>query len=94
MVGDRLIDAGIRTFVMGTSDTDQLHRFAPFLTMTSKGMTEGSFKASVMKDITRAYGVKMNTERMLDEIAKRSEVSSLIVVEWGDLYRLFTLKIK
>lgn len=92
MVGDRLLDAGNRTFVMGTSDTDQFHRFAPFLTMTSKGMTEGSLKESVMKDTTRAYGVKMNAEWMLDEIAKRSEVNSLIVVEWGDLYRLFTLK--
>lgn len=91
-LGDRLSNAGVRSFVMGTSDTGQKHRFASFLTMTSKGVTDGSLNGSVMSDNTRAYGKKMNSSWMLNEIAQKSEEYPFIVIEWGDLYRLAALK--
>ncbi|MFK3939063.1 hypothetical protein ACI2JA_16310 [Alkalihalobacillus sp. NPDC078783] len=91
-IGDRLFATGIRAFVLGTSDTDQKHRFGSFLTMNSKGTTDGSLNESVIQDTTRAYGKKMNSGWMIDEIAKQSKEYPFIVVEWGDLYRLFALK--
>ena len=91
--GDRLKNKGITTYVMGTSDTDHQHRFASLLTMDSQGGATGHFRSSVIRDHSRAFGIKMNMEWIMNQLKSESLRSKrLVVIEWGDLYRLYHLK--
>ncbi|MDQ0208542.1 hypothetical protein [Alkalicoccobacillus murimartini] len=91
--GDRLKKESIPTFTMGTSDTNEQHRFATLLTMDNRGETNGTLSESVIPDPSRAFGLKMNTEWMIQHVnSVSSEGPHFIVIEWGDIYRLQQLK--
>lgn len=90
--GERLKRTGFSRYVMGHSDTDHAHRFAGLLAMDKKGTVDGDVMLSVTQDPSRAYGKRMNVEWMVSKLSQLSTEKRFVVIEWGDIYRLFKQK--
>lgn len=95
MVGDAFHKAGLRTAVIGNSDTpDQLIRRAPLLAMDRYGMVDsGVVGASTLKvDPHSPCGVSDNLEAMSALTHKFLADHALVVIELGDLNRLESMQ--
>ncbi|MEW9670313.1 hypothetical protein ABLT31_15850 [Ammoniphilus sp. 3BR4] len=95
LLGDQLQRYGIHTYVMGNSDRGQDKvRFAPLLVTNSQGVVEaGDISDRVnRKNPQRVYGISTNYDYMLSQVQVQREKSPLMVLELGDLYRLYSAK--
>ncbi|TSB44935.1 hypothetical protein [Alkalicoccobacillus porphyridii] len=90
--GERLEAGNIDRYVMGTSDTASQHRFAGILAMNSHGTVNGDIINSLVEDTTRPYSKRVNASWMLKKLNQTTDSNRFMVIEWGDLYRLFSQK--
>lgn len=95
LLGDQLQRYSINTYVMGNSDKGQeAVRFAPLLVMNSQGVVE----AGDISDRTnrenpqRVYGISTDYDYMLSRAQLQRDKNQVIVLELGDLYRLYSMK--
>ncbi|MED1602029.1 hypothetical protein [Alkalihalophilus marmarensis] len=87
ILGDKLKEAGINRFVLGQSDTIiEKIRYGSLLVIDSQGVVEGDYKQSVKKSPASPAGKEMDEAYLLSELQDRN---GLIVIEWGDLHRLY-----
>lgn len=104
LLGETLKRHGIGLYVYGNADLGQvssayqtaipgepsrLNRYAPLVLMDSKGVvSHGMIDSRVLlRDPDGAFGVKTN-QALLLKAWREAEAPSVVLFEWGDLYRL------
>ncbi|MEF3313426.1 hypothetical protein PV433_31535, partial [Paenibacillus sp. GYB004] len=92
LLGDYLRGRGLITAVYGNSDSPGTRRrFAPLMLMDSQGLvTRGDTgETMLLPDSARPSFVRTNLSALL-EAWETVEARSVVLLEWGDLYRLQT----
>ncbi|MFC3771439.1 hypothetical protein [Paenibacillus sp. GCM10012303] len=92
LLGDYLRGRGLITAVYGNSDSaGTRRRFAPLMLMDSQGLvTRGDTgETMLLPDFARPSFVRTNLTALL-EAWETVEARSVVLLEWGDLYRLQT----
>ncbi|WP_209125098.1 hypothetical protein [Alkalihalobacillus sp. BA299] len=94
ILGETLKQGGIERYVLGTSDLthDQRIRYGSLFAVDKKGAVQGKLTEVVKINTKSPAGLKMDINHLLEEIVRfeKDSEKSFIVVEWGDLHRLFT----
>ncbi|OLO26705.1 hypothetical protein BTR23_22425 [Alkalihalophilus pseudofirmus] len=98
ILGETLKQEGVHRYVLGTSDLniEERVRYGSLFAVDRKGEVPGKLSEMVQVDPKAPYGLKMNTNSLLEEIEtiEKDSEQSFIVVEWGDFYRLYAEKNK
>ncbi|WP_368505863.1 hypothetical protein AB3N04_09915 [Alkalihalophilus sp. As8PL] len=90
-LGDLLNAANINRFVLGHSDTNQQKvRYGSLLAIDSKGIINGAIASSVESNQKSAFGMQMDSELLYQQFINKD---GLLVIEWGDLYRLYEQRV-
>lgn len=91
-LGDSLHNGGLKTAIFGNSDTDEeIIRYASLIPMDSKGLVDyGNVDNVLISDNIYPYGLKTDYDKILDEVKKVRSKASLIVIDTGDLTRLYS----
>lgn len=89
-LGDNIHKAGLKTAILGNSDTDELFfRMASLIPMDSRGLIDyGNVDKILLQDEKYPYGLKTDYNKILAEIKEIKKDASLIVIDTGDLKRL------
>ncbi len=91
--GQLFINNQIVNRVFGHSDTyDEQLRYASLLTMNEEGYAEGDILLAVKDDQQFPYSMKMDKQFLIDKLSTKDSQRTFSVIEWGDFYRLFSLK--
>ncbi|WP_078592658.1 hypothetical protein [Evansella clarkii] len=93
--GSSLEEAGINTYVIGNSDTnEEKSRFGSLLVINKSGESLGSIQAGTEAAEEFPGQLKMSSRLILQHLEEtgRRFSRSFTVVEWGDLHRLFSMK--
>ncbi|HEU4964987.1 MAG TPA: hypothetical protein VFV52_14165 [Bacilli bacterium] len=91
LLGDAIHALDGRTAVLGNADfgTD-VHRPAVLIAMDGQGTVDaGDLQAGLVPDGTRPYGVRTDVERLYRSYQAVKRDADLVVIESGDLLRLF-----
>ncbi len=93
-LGDSIHEKGLKTAVFGNSDTaDKLDRKNCLITMDSKGLIDfGNIDDILISEPLYPYGIKTNYNKIINNINDIKKEASLIVIETGDLNRLYSYK--
>ena len=93
-LGDNLHRGGHKTAVFGNSDTaDYFIRTNCFIATDSNGKVDyGNVDDILIKDTDNVFTYKTNYEKLLDESVKALNNASFIVIETGDLNRLYSYR--
>lgn len=91
-LGDNLHNSGLKTAVFGNSDTaDSFVRTSGLIAVDSKGLIDyGNVDYITVEDDQYPFGFKTNYDKLITEINETSQNASLIVIDTGDLDRLFS----
>lgn len=97
-LGEELRKHRVMRYVMGHSDlgSNEKKRYASLLTLDLQGEANGSLGEVVDQVETAPFGMRTNPQKMsriVDKLEMESK-RSLIVIEWGDLHRLFQQQTK
>ena len=95
--GELLKQENVDAFVLGNADTaDERVRYGSLLVMDKSGGAQGSLFDTVDKSSTAPAGLKMNKDKLVDQLIniQKKSTSSFTVVEWGDIHRLYSEKEK
>lgn len=89
--GELLSLAGIKREVYGHSDTlEEQIRYGALLAVDKNGDVDGELNNAVKKQSGAINGQEMDVDYLINKLSTDGEKESrFIVVEWGDLYRLF-----
>ncbi|TMW70877.1 hypothetical protein [Alteribacter natronophilus] len=88
--GEELKAGGVSRHVYGHSDTrSEPVRFGALLAMDEEGFVDTYTDRAVEKNRSRPSGMRMNPEKLLEEIGGAA-ASAFHAVEWGDLHRLYS----
>lgn len=89
-LGDSLHEANLKTAIFGNADTiDKVYRPSSLIPMDSKGLIDfGNVDGVLVEDGESPYGFRTDYDKLIKEIGKVKDESSLIVIETGDLDRL------
>ncbi|MCD8511839.1 MAG: hypothetical protein LRY73_19630 [Bacillus sp. (in: Bacteria)] len=82
----------VYTYVLGNADTRmEKVRYGSLLILDDKGYANGDLSRGVVEDPNYPQGTRMENQKILEEIKHihKENNQSFIVVEWGDLYRIF-----
>ncbi len=92
LLGDLLHENGLKTAIFGNSDTiDYTYRYSSFIPMDSKGLIDfGNVDDILIEDEEYPYGLKTDYDKIMNEIKKLQNETSLFVIDTGDLFRLHT----
>lgn len=90
-LGDNLHEKDYFTASYGNTDTiDYIRRPGSLIPMDSQGLIDyGNVDNILVSDKTMPYGFRTDYDKMLDEVIKIKSKASLIVVDTGDLDRLY-----
>ncbi|HJV45462.1 MAG TPA: hypothetical protein VJ824_07020 [Bacillota bacterium] len=95
LIGESLHEQGLTTAAIGSSDKgkNSIVRVAPLLVADSSGVVDrGDLGSNTLKkDDGHVYGIMTNYDYLLDYI-KNDQDSSVIAVDLGDLYRLYSMR--
>lgn len=95
LLGEELKRNGVFRYVIGHSDKgDEKIRYGSLFTIDENGESLGDIQSFMQKNDVAPYGYEMNDEKIftkLNEIAESNE-RSFVVIEWGDLARLYAQK--
>lgn len=91
LLGQAVQDLGGRTAVLGNSDLGHIvHRPAALLAMNRQGIADlGDLQAGLVPDAASPFGMRTDGELLYAAYEKVRSQASLIVIETGDLLRLF-----
>ncbi|WP_134704693.1 hypothetical protein [Ammoniphilus sp. YIM 78166] len=95
LLGETIKLMNRQVFVFGNSDKgEELVRFAPLLAMDSRGTVQFGdvSQRTTLANPERVYGLSTNYPYLLAEVQKHRDQASLMVIELGDLYRLYSMK--
>ncbi|MBP1930045.1 hypothetical protein [Ammoniphilus resinae] len=96
LLGRELHKNGLKTAVLGNSDKgmEDWTRFAPLFVMDEKGKVDYGdvSKATLRISIDSPYSVQTDQQMMLEQTMLLKEKADVIVLELGDLYRLYSMK--
>jgi len=89
-LGSILHSAGLKTAVIGNSDTQTPHREIATITMDSNGLTDfGNVGTALVKnDPSFPCSVRTNNQKLLGEISRCLKLADFTAIELGDLSRL------
>jgi hypothetical protein len=93
LLGGLLREKGVNLYVFGNSDTASgKKRYAPYILMNERGTVPyGAVgEETLIPDSTRPSSVKINASGLLERWEKARGPATVIVAEWGDLYRLYS----
>ncbi len=90
-LGENLHNKNICTASYGNADTiDYVRRPGSLIPMDSKGLIDyGNVDNILVSDISMPYGFRTNYDKLLEEVINIKNKASLIVIDTGDLDRLF-----
>ncbi len=95
LLGETIKQRNGQVFVFGNSDKGEDHvRFAPLLGMDSRGIVaHGDIsKRTTQADPERVYGLSTNYPYLLEKVQNHRSQAAVMVIELGDLYRLYSMK--
>ena len=89
-LGDSLHEDKLKTAIFGNADTiDKVYRPSSLIPMDSRGLIDfGNVDSVLIADSEAPYGFRTDYDKLIEEIGKVKDESSLIVIETGDLDRL------
>lgn len=89
-LGDNLHRSGLKTAVLGNSDTaDSFIRTSGLIAMDSRGLIDyGNVDLITEENVDYPFGIKTDYDKILSEVDDLKQDASLIVIETGDLNRL------
>ncbi|UNC91471.1 hypothetical protein [Candidatus Contubernalis alkaliaceticus] len=89
-LGNIIREAGLKGAVLGNGDHKEFNRLAVNLAMDEKGVVDyGNVSREVLKsqgDVP--FGFSTDPEDMYETLLEYKEKSQLVVIEWGDTFRL------
>lgn len=92
VLGQKLMESGVKRFVIGNSDNNEGKiRYGSLLTMNEEGATDGFLEAMKVQSGAPA-GVVMDVDKIYSFLSTDRSNPSFIVIEWGDLARLYKQK--
>lgn len=91
LFGEILQQANIDRVVYGHSDTvEEKIRYGSLLVTDLKGSVNGQLNEAIQEKTGAPYGIEMNLDFLINKLSTNVEnKDQFIVVEWGDLYRLY-----
>ena len=91
LFGEILKQHDIARAVYGHSDTlEEKVRYGSLLAIDQNGHVNGQLKAAVQHKLGAPYGIEMNEEFLINKLSTNvEEENEFVVIEWGDLYRLY-----
>lgn len=95
LLGETLKNNGVFRYVIGHSDQgEEKVRYASLFTIDQAGESLGELHRFVKQNPIAPFGYEMNGEAIIQKIKDitRTVSRSLIVIEWGDVARLFAQK--
>ena len=90
-LGQSMHVKGIKTAAIGNSDTSEtMVRMAPLIAMDEQGFVDHGdvSQGTLVKDDLYPFGLKNNYPRMLEAFQEAYMKAGLIVIDFGDIYRL------
>lgn len=89
-LGKLIRDNNLSSAVLGNSDTDRLHREVVCFIADEHGIVaRGDVGKNILiKDVNSPYGIRCDTEKMFNKFLKFKKLSDVIVIDFGDMYRL------
>ena len=97
ILGQLLKEYKIERFVFGHSDgAEELVRYGSLFTMDKLGDTLGQLKGMTKPNPMASFGIEMAGEKIVNELQSIKAIypQSFVVIEWGDIFRLFAQKNK
>ncbi|NLJ78315.1 MAG: hypothetical protein GX329_03035 [Tissierellia bacterium] len=91
-LGDSLHEAGFRTAVFGNADTgENTDRDSALIAMDSRGLIDhGNIDDILLEDMDYPHGYRTDYNRILMEMEGIKTDASLVIIETGDLDRLYS----
>ncbi|MDG5785866.1 hypothetical protein QA612_00065 [Evansella sp. AB-P1] len=93
LLGENLNQQQVYTYVIGNSDVrNEKTRYGSLFTMDQKGNGNGDLHSVIVDNYSFPTGKKTDSVKLVDKInqIQGEQGRTFIVVEWGDLHRLFS----